>query len=210
MIEFNAITLIQNKHIVFNHFNLNIFPKERLVILGASGSGKTTLLRLIAGFIAPSSGDIKIDKHLATHNHHICIPPEQREVGMLFQDLALWPHLNVQGNIEFALIMQKKTKEQRKLKVKEMLQLVGLQGYEKRSIDTLSGGQKQRIALARALATSPKILLMDEPLSSLDTALNETLRKEIVRLQEKMGFTLVYVTHNPKEAKEIATRQIIL
>ena len=127
---------------------------------------------------------------------------------MVFQDLALWPHLSVGKNIEFGLKIKKMPEKERIAKVKEMLRMVGLEGYENRHIDTLSGGEGQRAALARALAPSPRILLLDEPLSSLDSRRNKALRKEIVRLQEVLGFTLVYVTHNQKEAEEIASRLI--
>ena len=129
---------------------------------------------------------------------------------MLFQDLALWPHLSVGENIAFGMKIEKVAKALRQEKVEEMLEMVGLQGFSHRKIDTLSGGEQQRITLARALVRTPKIMLMDEPLSSLDALRNKNLRGEIVRLQEQMGFTLVYVTHNQEEAKEIGTRVMSL
>jgi ABC-type sugar transport system ATPase subunit len=205
MIELKNITLIRDNRSIFKAFNLTISNKERLVIMGESGSGKSTLLRLIAGFITPSHGEIMIDNKRVTHHTHIEVEPHQRDIGMIFQDLALWPHLSVSGNIAFGLKIQKTSKSEQKHKVAEMLHLVGLEGYEDRAIDSLSGGEQQRVALARALVLSPKILLMDEPLSSLDIKRNKILRQEIVRLQEKLGFTLVYVTHNQEEAQAIGT-----
>jgi len=176
------------------------------VILGESGSGKTTLLRLIAGLNTPDSGEVIIDGKLATKEKQLLIPPHQRSISMLFQDLALWPHFNVADNITYGLRIQKVPKAVQNKTLQELLTLVGLEGYASRSIDTLSGGEAQRIALARALAVKPKIILMDEPLSSLDSKRNKTLRKEIVKLQKILGFTLVYVTHNEEEAKEVGTR----
>lgn len=208
MIELKNITLHQDKKVILKDFTLHITPGERLVILGESGSGKTTILRLIAGLIAPDSGEVIINKRLATKDKHILLQPHQRDISMVFQDLALWPHLSVGKNIEFGLKIKKMPEKERTAKVKEMLRMVGLEGYENRHIDTLSGGEGQRAALARALAPSPRILLLDEPLSSLDSRRNKALRKEIVRLQEVLGFTLVYVTHNQKEAEEIASRLI--
>lgn len=208
MITLRNITLTRDHKTVFDRFDLHIETGERLVIRGESGSGKTTLLRLIAGFIAPGKGEIIMERKTVTRDSSILVPPDRRNVSMLFQDLALWPHLDVKGNIEFGMRIRKMDRTEREAKVKSLLKMVGLEQYEARRIDTLSGGEQQRIALARALALSPKVLLMDEPLSSLDSERNRMLRKEIVRLQETLGFTLVYVTHNREEAREIATREV--
>ena len=206
MIRFKNVDLGYDKHTLLHHINLTIKPKERIVILGASGSGKSTLLRAVAGLEAPQGGELFIDGKRASVIKDILIPPHQRHTAMIFQDLALWPHLNVADNIAFGLKMQGVSTEQQRIKVKSLLTLIGLEGYEERRIDQLSGGQRQRVALARALIVSPKILLMDEPLSNLDEALNIHLREEIVRLQEELGFTLLYVTHSKSEAQSIATR----
>jgi len=206
MIYLHNITLRYHDTNIFTHFNLHIQPKERLVILGTSGTGKSTLLRLIAGFEAPQEGEISIDNILVSQAGTILVAPTQRNISMIFQDLALWPHMDVAGNISFGLRMQHIPQEAQRKKVNQMLTLVGLEGYEKRSIETLSGGEQQRIALARALAVEPKIILMDEALSSLDEARNKVLRKKIVEIQEEVGFTLVYVTHNQEEGKEIGTK----
>ena len=210
MIELKNVTFNTKDKIILKDINLTVPSSERLVILGSSGSGKTTLLRLIAGFNSPASGEILIDGNIVSQEGKLIVPPDKREVAMVFQDLALWPHMNVYENIAFGLKIRKIPKNIREEKVREMLSLVSLAGYEKRRIEELSGGQQQRIALARALILSPKVLLMDEPLSSLDKTLNKKLRKEIIRLQEKFGFALVYVTHNEEEAEEIGTRIITL
>ncbi len=205
MIKCKDITVKRNKKYIFKDFYLEVKAKERLVVVGNSGVGKSTLLRVIAGFIAPDRGKIYIDNQLVTEDRDIIIPPNRRGVGMIFQDLALWPHLNVEGNIEFGLKIKKVSKLKRKEIVENMLSMVGLQGYENRSIETLSGGEKQRVALARTVALSPKIILMDEPLSSLDKSQNIKLRQQIIKLQENLKFTLIYVTHNEDEVKDIAT-----
>ena len=210
MIELKNVTFKAKDKIILKDINLTVPNSERLVILGSSGSGKTTLLRLIAGFNSPASGEILIDGNIVSQEGTLIVPPDKREIAMVFQDLALWPHMNVYENIAFGLKIRKIPKNIREKKVREMLSLVSLAGYEKRRIEELSGGQQQRVALARALILSPKVLLMDEPLSSLDKTLNKKLRKEIIRLQEKFGFALVYVTHNEEEAEEIGTRIITL
>ena len=210
MIALKNLSYRVENRLLFENFDLQVASKERLVILGPSGVGKSTLLRLIAGFVLPQSGEIVLDAQTVSQGEKMLVEPHRRGVGMLFQDLALWPHLDVEGNIAFGLKIQKIQREVRQQKVEKMLAMVGLQGYETRKVDTLSGGEQQRVALARALSLSPKIMLMDEPLSSLDAERNKALRKEIVRLQEEMGFTLVYVTHSQEEADEIGTRELLL
>ncbi len=205
MINIQSLTLTQNGKTIFKDFSLQVKAKERLVIQAESGQGKTTLLRLIAGLCVPNSGQILLNKELATKDKKIIIAPHQRNISMVFQDLALWSHMNVAQNITYAHRIKGVSKAKQEVISQEMLTLVGLEGYELRSIDTLSGGEAQRVALARALATQPNILLMDEPLSSLDSKRNAILRKEIVKLQEKLGFTLLYVTHNEEEAREIGS-----
>lgn len=193
---------------ILKEIELQIAPKERVVIVGGSGSGKTTILRLLAGLVAPTKGRILFDETVVSMEHQIVVPPSQRDVSMVFQDLALWPHMNVEENIGFGLKIKGISRKKRVEEVNRFLSLVGLEGYNKKSVDALSGGQQQRVALARALISSPKVVLMDEPLSSLDEALNIRLRAEIIALQEKLGFTLVYVTHNKEEANAIAHRII--
>jgi len=195
---------------ILDRLSLAIEQGERLVILGPSGCGKTTVLRLIAGFLAPDCGSICLEHQLASRDGRIIMPPERRHIGMVFQDLALWPHFSVTGNIEFGLKATGVPKAERRRRIAEVLALTGLQDYARRKPGELSGGQQQRVALARALALQPRVLLMDEPLSSLDQTLNRRLRTEIVRLQEQSGFTLVYVTHNQEEARDIASRVVAM
>ncbi|OQX59534.1 MAG: iron ABC transporter ATP-binding protein [Helicobacteraceae bacterium 4484_230] len=196
----------QNK--VLDNVSLTVEAKERIVIFGPSGCGKTTLLRIIAGFVAPDSGTLFIEDEPVADSGVIIKTPQERNIGMVFQDLALWPHMSVKENIAFGLKAKGVSGAEREERIREMLELVDMSGYEKRKPSQLSGGEQQRVALARALVLEPKILLMDEPLSSLDAKLNIRLRKEILSLQQKLGFTLVYVTHNEDEASDIATRLI--
>ena len=206
IVSIDAVSKFYDGEKVLDNLSLEIDAGERAVILGPSGCGKTTILRLIAGFIAPDTGTISIDGKMVSRNGSIITPPEQRNLGMVFQDLALWPHLSVKGNIEFGLKAKGLPKAERSRLIQKMLNLVSMAGYADRKPAELSGGQQQRVALARALVLEPGVLLMDEPLSSLDPELNIRLRKEILRLQEKLGFTMVYITHNRDEAFEIATR----
>ncbi len=191
-------------------FSLTISPGERIVVLGHSGCGKTTVLRLLAGFIAPDKGTIEIDGQVAAAEGKNVQEPEKRNLGMVFQDLALWPHLTVRGNLEFGLKAQGMPTRQRMQEVDKMLKLVHMESYIDSKPAQLSGGQQQRVALARALILRPKALLMDEPLSSLDIELRHRLRKEILRLQREIDFTLLYVTHDRQEAFEIGTRIVIM
>ncbi len=210
IVDMDSVSISYNGETALDNISLEIDAGERIVILGPSGCGKTTILRLVAGFIAPDTGSISIAGEPVSRNRHIIKPPEQRGLGMVFQDLALWPHLSVTGNIEFGLKAKGFPKVERKRRIRRILNLVGMDGYAKRKPAELSGGQQQRVALARALAPEPKVLLMDEPLSSLDLELNVRLRKEILRLQEKLGFGLLYVTHDRDEAFDIASRVVFM
>jgi len=193
---------------VLHDISLEIDSGERIVFIGPSGCGKTTILRLIAGFIAPDRGDILLNNKTVSKDGRILIPPERRNIGMVFQDLALWPHLTVKGNIAFGLKARGVRKGDREKRIRKILDLVDMADYPDRKPGELSGGQQQRVALARALVLEPEVLLMDEPLSSLDTELNIRIRNEILRLQNELGFTLLYVTHNIDEANSLASRII--
>ncbi len=208
MIGIENVSVELDGRVVLNDISLKVDKKERLVLLGGSGSGKTTLLRLIAGFLPPEKGRIIIDGITVSVESKILVPPNLRDVGMVFQDLALWPHMDAAANIEFGLKIKGISKKRREKMTSDIISMVGLKDFAHKRTGQLSGGEKQRIALARSLVLSPKILLMDEPLSSLDPELNHRLRAEIVRLQEEMGFTLVYVTHNESEAEEIGTKSL--
>src|SRR5262249_43334363 len=187
-------------------FSLKVEHGQRVAILGPSGCGKTTVLRLLAGFIAPDAGTISIDGQVVANDGKILQQPEQRHIGMVFQDLALWPHLTVAGNLEFGLKAKGISKSERGQRINEILGLVEMDSYRRVRPAQLSGGEQQRVALARALVLRPKALLMDEPLSNLDEELNQHLRQELVRLHDQLGFTLLYVTHDRAEASEIGTR----
>lgn len=210
VVSIDSVSKFYNKTKILDNITLEINEGERIAILGPSGCGKTTILRLIAGFIAPDTGSISIGGELVSKDNNIIKPPQQRHLGVVFQDLALWPHLSVKGNIEFGLKAKGLAKREREHHIQEILDLVGLSGYADRKPAELSGGQQQRVALARALVLEPGVLLMDEPLSSLDAELNVRLRKEIVALQKKLGFTLLYVTHNRDEAFAIASRIVLM
>ncbi len=210
VIELKSISLKRLEKRLFDRFSLTVASGERLVLVGASGVGKSTLLRLIAGLMVPDRGEIYIDGVLVTKDQELLIEPHKRMLNMVFQDLALWSHLSVAKNIAFALEIAKYPKEEILRRVKNTLAMVGLEGYEDRAIDTLSGGEQQRVALARALVSEPKILLMDEPLSHLDRSHRERLIQEIIILQEQLGFTLIYVTHDAHEIEKVATRLVTL
>ncbi len=179
-------------------------------MFGPSGCGKSTVLHLIAGLVIPDAGDILVNDELVATAKRSLREPQQRGVGMVFQDLAPWPHMTVRENIEFGLRAKRIPEKQRRQRVKEMVDLVGLDDYLSAKPGELSGGQQQRVALARTFAVAPRIVLMDEPLSNLDDALNLQLRKEILRLHSDLGFTLVYVTHNRDEAEALGARIIFL
>jgi len=198
---------LEGVHQVYGSFHalkqidLSIREGEFFSLLGPSGSGKTTLLRLIAGFEPPHEGEIHIGDDNVTF-----LPPEKRRVGMVFQNYALFPHLNVFDNVAYGLRAAKKSKDETRKRVGEMLDLVELSGLENRDVHALSGGQQQRVALARAVAPYPRVLLMDEPLSNLDARLRLQTRLQIRDLQRRLGMTTVYVTHDQSEALSLSDR----
>ncbi|TFD96620.1 ABC transporter ATP-binding protein [Jeotgalibacillus sp. R-1-5s-1] len=193
--------------------SLSIEKGEFIAILGPSGCGKTTLLRLIAGFDSPTDGEISIDGELAGAAHYSS-PPEKRNIGMVFQSFALWPHLSVRKQVEFPIQhhphASKEMKAHKEKRAEEVLKLVGLGHLADRMPNELSGGQKQRVALARALAHEPALLLMDEPLSSLDAELREDMRREIQTIHRMTGSSILYVTHDQGEALAMADRIVIM
>jgi iron(III) transport system ATP-binding protein len=185
--------------------NLQIQKGELVTLLGPSGCGKTTTLRMIAGFEFPTSGRIMLDG--AAIN---MLPPNKRDMSMVFQSYAIFPHLNVAENIIYGLNVQRASRADIDRRLGKVLELVQLNGYEKRAPNQLSGGQQQRVALARALIMEPKVLLMDEPLSNLDAKLRETMRTEIRRIQKSLGITSVYVTHDQIEAMTLSDRVVVM
>ncbi len=210
VIAFQSVSKSYTGRPAVQDFSLSIEMGERIVILGPSGCGKTTVLRLLAGFITPDSGAIRIGEVTVAQDGRNLREPEERDLGMVFQDLALWPHLSVSSNLEFGLRAKGIPSRDRKHRIQEMLRLVEMEEYVNAKPAELSGGQQQRVALARALILRPKALLMDEPLSNLDEELNRRLRKEILRVQETLGFTLLFVTHDRQESAELATRIVFM
>lgn len=190
---------------ILHNIDLDINDKEFVTFLGPSGCGKTTTLRIIGGFVEPTEGDVFFDGKRIND-----VPPYKRQVNTVFQRYALFPHLNVFENVEFGLKLHKVPEQERRTRVKEMLELVNLKGFEHRSINRLSGGQQQRVALARAIVIHPSVLLMDEPLSNLDAKLRIEMRSTIRELQKEIGITTVYVTHDQEEALAISDRIAVM
>ena len=180
------------------------------LILGPSGCGKTTLLRLIGGLEVPDSGQIWLSGRQVAGPRRSMMPPHQRGIGFVFQDLALWPHLTVQGHLDFVLQSMGISRAERPAKARQALALVRIEPLATRYPHELSGGEQQRVALARALVGAPRVLLLDEPLSSLDPELRATLRIELARLQRTLGITAVYVTHDREDAAALADRIVEL
>ncbi|WP_457754221.1 ABC transporter ATP-binding protein [Thermococcus sp.] len=178
---------------------------EFLTLLGPSGCGKTTTLRIIAGFEKPDKGEVLFNGRVMNE-----IPPYERNIGIVFQDYALFPHMTVFKNIAFGLELRKLPREEIEEKVRQALKLVGLEGLENRYPEQLSGGQQQRVALARALVIEPEVLLLDEPLSNLDAKIRERLRGEIKRIQKELSITTIYVTHDQEEAMAISDRIAVM
>jgi putative spermidine/putrescine transport system ATP-binding protein len=185
--------------------SLTVNPGEFVTLLGPSGSGKTTLLMAVAGFTRPTAGSIRI-----AEQEVVRLPPHKRDVGMVFQNYALFPHMSVGDNIAYPLKLRGMAREQREAEVARVLDLMQLAGYGERRVDQLSGGQRQRIALARAIVFAPRILLMDEPLSALDKQLRERMQVEIRRLHERLGTTTIAVTHDQREALTMSDRVAVL
>ena len=190
---------------VLDHINLYINDKEFLTLLGPSGCGKTTTLRIIGGFATPTSGDVLFDGVRI-----IDVPPYQRQINTVFQKYALFPHLNVYENIAFGLRMQKLPEAEIKERVMEMLETVSLKGFEHRRPEALSGGQQQRVAIARALVNRPKVLLLDEPLAALDLKLRKDMQIELKRIQQQVGITFIYVTHDQEEALTMSDTIVVM
>ncbi|MGE5128080.1 MAG: ABC transporter ATP-binding protein [Sphingomonadaceae bacterium] len=189
--------------------DLDIEDREFVTLLGPSGCGKTTTLRLLAGLAAPDAGEIAIDGQVVSSPRHV-LPPERRQMGMVFQSYALWPHMSVFENVAFGLTLKRVARSEVRERVEHALAMVGLEGFGKRTPSALSGGQQQRVALARSLVTEPSILLLDEPLSNLDAKLRERMRIELKELQRRTGITFVYVTHDQAEAMVLSDRIAVL
>ena len=190
---------------ILDGINLYFNDKEFLTLLGPSGCGKTTTLRIIGGFLTPTSGDVLFDGQRIND-----VPPYERQINTVFQRYALFPHLDVYDNIAFGLKVAKLPKNEIQERVHEMLEVVGLKGYEHRHVDSLSGGQQQRVAIARALVNRPKVLLLDEPLAALDLRLRKDMQNELKRIQQAMGITFIYVTHDQEEALSMSDTVVVM
>ena len=210
----NSENIIELKHIsrtfddgfaAVSDFNLEVKRGEFVTFLGPSGCGKTTTLRMIAGFDMPTEGDILLDgKDISK------LPPNERPINTVFQRYALFPHMNIFDNIAFGLRQKKTPKDEIRKKVKKVLELVDLEGFEKRSVSTLSGGQQQRVAIARALVNEPEILLLDEPLGALDLKMRKEMQLELKAMHDELGITFIYVTHDQEEALTMSDKIVVM
>ena len=205
LIEFRNIVKDFDGQLVLKGINLDIYENEFVTLLGPSGCGKTTLLRILGGFLQQSEGKVVFDGEVIDD-----LPPYKRELNTVFQKYALFPHMNVYDNIAFGLKIKKMSKDVIEQKVLKMLKLIGLEGYEKKNVTLLSGGQQQRIAIARALVNEPKVLLLDEPLGALDLKLRKEMQYELKKIQQEVGITFIYVTHDQEEALTMSDKIVVM
>jgi len=205
VIDLKNVSLALGGNPILKNMSLYIRNREFITLLGPSGCGKTTTLRIIAGFLQPDEGEVIFDGQDIRD-----VPPHKRQVNTIFQRYALFPHLNVYKNIAFGLKLLKLPKSEVNERVAEMLNMVNLTGFEKRSVGSLSGGQQQRVAIARALAVKPRVLLLDEPLGALDLKLRKDMQVELKNIQQNMGITFVYVTHDQEEALSMSDTIVVM
>ena len=205
LIEFKNIVKSFDGNVVLKGVNLDIYENEFVTLLGPSGCGKTTLLRILGGFLDADEGEVIFDGQEISN-----VPAYKREINTVFQKYALFPHLNVYDNIAFGLKLKKQSKDVIEQKVNRMLSLIGLEGYGKRDVNLLSGGQQQRVAIARALVNEPYVLLLDEPLSALDKALRNEMQYELKRIQQEVGITFIFVTHDQEEALTMSDKIVVM
>lgn len=201
----HALKVAYGNQTILHGLDLNFAAGSFTALLGSSGCGKTTLLRTISGFVPAQSGRIEVDGRDLTH-----VPPESRGMAMVFQSYALWPHMSVAENMGYGLKLRKTPRPEIAAKIESLLTLLGLEGLGARKVTDLSGGQRQRVALGRALAIEPSILLLDEPLSNLDAKIRLTMRHEIRAIQQKLGLTVIHVTHDREEAMTMADRIVVM
>lgn len=210
-LENTALLRLQNISVKFDddlildNLSLDINEKEFVTLLGPSGCGKTTTLRILGGFVMPDSGDVLFEGKRIND-----VPSYERQINTVFQKYALFPHLNVYENVAFGLRVQKKPEKEIQKIVHEMLELVNLKGFDRRNINSLSGGQQQRVAIARALAVKPRVLLLDEPLGALDLKLRKDMQNELKGIQQRLGITFVYVTHDQEEALSMSDTVVVM
>ena len=205
LIQFRNVVMNFDGQIVLKSIDLDILENEFVTLLGPSGCGKTTLLRILGGFLKPTDGKVYFDGEDITE-----VPPHKRELNTVFQKYALFPHMNVYENIAFGLKIKKMSRDVIEQKVMKMLKLIGLEGFEKKNVTLLSGGQQQRVAIARALVNEPKVLLLDEPLGALDLKLRKEMQYELKRIQQEVGITFIYVTHDQEEALTMSDKIVVM
>ncbi|MBR5236899.1 MAG: ABC transporter ATP-binding protein [Clostridia bacterium] len=205
LIELKNVSKAFDGEVVLDNLNLDIYDQQFITLLGPSGCGKTTTLRLVGGFETPDSGDIYFDGQRIND-----VPSYKRQINTVFQKYALFPHLNVFENVAFSLRLQKKGIAEIAPRVKEMLELVALKGFERKNVNFLSGGQQQRVAIARALISHPKVLLLDEPLGALDLKLRKDMQNELKKIQKQTGITFIYVTHDQEEALSMSDVVVVM
>ena len=204
-VELTHVTKAFDTTLAVNDVSLKIEEGEFFFLLGPSGCGKSTFLRIVAGFYKPDTGELRFDDTVMNN-----VPPHQRNTGMVFQNYALWPHMSVAENIGYGLTLRKLEKTEQQEKIVRALEMVQMEGYHDRAVNTLSGGQQQRIALARALVIEPSVLLLDEPISNLDAALRQQMRDEIKQIHDRTNITMFYVTHDQVDALSMADRMAIM
>ena len=205
LISLRNIKVAFDGEVILNNINLDIKDKEFVTLLGPSGCGKTTTLRIIGGFLSPDSGTVSFEGKEINN-----LPAYKRNVNTVFQRYALFPHLNVYDNVAFGLRIKKMPEKEIQKRAREMLELVNLKGYEKRSVNSLSGGQQQRVAIARALVNRPKVLLLDEPLGALDLKLRKEMQIELKAIQQRLEITFIYVTHDQEEALTMSDTVVVM
>ena len=205
LIQFRNIVKEFDGQIVLKGVNLDIYENEFVTLLGPSGCGKTTLLRILGGFLDATEGEVIFDGEEISQ-----VPPHKRELNTVFQKYALFPHMSVYQNIAFGLKIKKMSKDVIEQKVMKMLKLIGLEGFENKNVTLLSGGQQQRVAIARALVNEPKVLLLDEPLGALDLKLRKEMQYELKRIQQEVGITFIFVTHDQEEALTMSDKIVVM
>ncbi|WP_394829067.1 ABC transporter ATP-binding protein [Pendulispora albinea] len=210
LLELERVSLSLGGRSVLSEVSLSLQEGEMVALVGPSASGKTSLLRLVLGLVAPSAGSIRIGGELASVPGRILLPPDERDVGAVFQDLALWPHVSVSGNLELGLAAKGVPKAQRTTAIETMLSRVGLSGLGSRRPHELSGGQKQRVAIARALVTQPRWIVLDEPFTNLDVVLEDEILQLLASLLGERGTAAILVAHDPREAARLAQRIAVL
>jgi iron(III) transport system ATP-binding protein len=210
LISLEGVTFRLQQSTVLSDLSLTVGESEVLALLGPSGCGKTSVLRLILGFNMPDWGKVRLEGEVVAQDGRRLVPPEERNLAVVFQDLALWPHMTVHANLAFGLEARRVPREERETRIADLLQRVGLSGKERRYPAELSGGERQRVAIARALVLRPRAVLFDEPLSSLDVGLKRELLAMFRELLKDQGTPAIYVTHDPREAVSLGDRIAVM